>query len=93
MKTKLLISLFVTSGLFLISSPCRAVTASGTVVDQDGSPVAGAAVHAAASGLVETADGRQEGLNLTAVTDERGAFEVTAAEGNLRITAVKKGEN
>ena len=89
MKTKSVLMLFVVSGIFLISSPCKAAVAGGNVIDQDGSPVAGAIVHAVAMDEVAAAD--QGGLRaqpakkLSAKTDEQGAFELSVSEGTLSV--------
>ena len=40
-RENLVLLLMVVSGLFLISSPCKAAVAGGTVIDQDGNPMAG----------------------------------------------------
>lgn len=61
MKAKWVLLILAGGGILSAGAVGFASAAGGRVVDQEGRPVAGAAVHAAAGGLTEAADGRQEG--------------------------------
>ena len=80
MKPKLII-LIAAGVIFLPAPSASAAVISGIVVDQNGSPTAGAVVHAVAENPSSSGDGLDK---LTAVTDEQGNFNLSAPDGSLR---------